>query len=140
MPPPLEIALAGPDEHAAILALHREAGWPGTHVDGEVWVARARGRVLASAQLIELAPALILVDALVVAAAARGRGIGAELMRTILPTRAAEWWLECRAERMGFYERLGFQLAEEPPAAVSARVGPNAVRAQHFLLLSTLSP
>ena len=140
MPPPLEIALAAPDEHAAILALHREAGWPGTHVDGEVWAARAGGSVIASAQLIELAPALILVDALVVRGDARGRGIGAELLRTILATRAAEWWLECRAERIAFYERLGFEVAADPPSAVTARVGANATRAQHFLRRSALSP
>jgi GNAT superfamily N-acetyltransferase len=139
MLPPLEIGLARLGEHAAILALHREAGWPGTHVDGEVWTVHAGDRLVASAQLVELAPPLILVDAVVVAAGERGRGIGTELMRAALATRAAEWWLECRAERMAFYERLGFELAEAPPAAVAARVGTSATRKQHYLRLSTLS-
>jgi N-acetylglutamate synthase-like GNAT family acetyltransferase len=138
--PPLEIALARPDEHSAILALHREAGWPGTHVDGEVWAVRASGRIIGSAQLIELAPALILVDAVVVAADARGRGIGAELVRALLAPRAAEWWLECRAERIAFYERLGFKLAADPHPAVTERVRANTARQQHFLRLSTLTP
>jgi GNAT superfamily N-acetyltransferase len=138
--PPLEIALAVPEEHEAILALHREAGWPGTHVDGEVWTARTPAGVVASVQVIGLAPALILVDAIVVRSDVRDRGIGAELLRTVLATRAAEWWLECREERIAFYERLGFERSADVPASVTARVGANAVRQQHFLLRSTLSP
>jgi GNAT superfamily N-acetyltransferase len=137
---PLEIALAVPEEHEAILALHREAGWPGTHVDGEVWAVRTTAGVVASAQVVGLAPALFLVDAIVVRADLRGRGIGARLMRTILATRAAEWWLECREERIAFYERLGFELATDVPARVAARVGANATRQQHFLLRSSLTP
>ena len=89
-----------PEEYAAILALHREAGWPGTHVDGEVWAVRAGGNLVGGVQLLELAPALILIDAAVVRAGARGRGIGAEAMRAVMATRQAEWWLECRQERI----------------------------------------
>jgi GNAT superfamily N-acetyltransferase len=142
MSPPLEIARAVPGEHPAILALHREAGWPGTHVDGEVWVVRAGEEVIATAQLIELEPPVILIDAVVVRGSerGRGRGIGTELMRTVLATHAAEWWLECRAERIAFYERLGFELMAEAPGSVSARVGENATREQHFLRLAPLSP
>jgi GNAT superfamily N-acetyltransferase len=135
VPPPIEIAHAEPHEYAAILAFHREAGWPGTHLDGEIWAAR-EGTVLAgSVQLVELAPSLILIDAAVVRADARGRGIGGEMMRAVLATRTAEWWLECRAERIAFYARLGFQVAPamDVPALVSARVGPNAARPQNFL-------
>jgi N-acetylglutamate synthase-like GNAT family acetyltransferase len=135
-----EIAHAEQHESEAILALHREAGWPGTHVAGEVWVAREAGQVVGSAQLIELEPALVLVDAVVVRANARNRGIGAELMRTVLTRRAAHWWLECRSERVAFYQRLGFAVVNEAevPSVVKARVGSNHVRPQFFLHGSTI--
>ena len=140
--PSAEIAHALPGEHAAILALHREAGWPGTHLDGEVWTARAAGELIGSAQLIELAPGLILIDAAVVRADARGRGIGSEMVCALLATRTAEWWLECREERVAFYERLGFTIepSSAVPSPVLARVGTNGARRQHFLRASLLSP
>jgi GNAT superfamily N-acetyltransferase len=133
--PSPEIARALPGEHAAILALHREAGWPGTNLDGEVWAARAAGELIGSTQLIELAPGLILIDAAVVRAEARGRGIGSEMLRAVLATRSAEWWLECREERVAFYERLGFAVEPQPavPLPVLARVGANSTRRQYFL-------
>jgi predicted N-acetyltransferase YhbS len=139
---PLEIAPAEPAELEPILALHREAGWPGTHLEGAVWAAREGGFLVGSAQLVELAPALLLIDAVVVRTGARGRGIGAELVRTVLATRAAQWWLECRLERVAFYQRLGFALVDEPavPALVRARVGGNRERPQRFLCLATSGP
>jgi N-acetylglutamate synthase-like GNAT family acetyltransferase len=137
----LEIAPAQQHEIEAILALHHEAGWPVTHVDGEVWVAREAGQLVGSAQFIELGPALILVDAVVVHTDARNRGIGAELVRKALARRAAHWWLECRRERVAFYERLGFSLVDEieVPPLIKRRIGSNPSRRQHFLHRSTLS-
>ena len=43
----------------------------------------------------------------------------------------AEWWLECREERIAFYERLGFGVVCGRPSAssVASRVGTNAARA-----------
>lgn len=32
------------------------------------------------------------------------------MLTRIVATRVAEWWLECRTERIGFYERHGFAL------------------------------
>ena len=134
MPERIAISLAEPGDRAAILALHREAGWPGTHLDGEVWGrAHLADEVVGSAQLIELASGIVLVDAAVVRADARGRGIGTALLRTVLATREAEWWLECREERIAFYERLGFVVIDDVPRLVAERVGSNAVRRQHFL-------
>jgi N-acetylglutamate synthase-like GNAT family acetyltransferase len=122
-------------DHAAILALHREVGWPGTHLDGEVWALRESGEIIGSAQLIELEPGLILIDAAVVRADARGRGLGTQMLRTLLATRSALWWLECREARIAFYARLGFEL--QPPSAVPARVtnrvGENGSRRQFFM-------
>ena len=141
MPATREIAYAREDETAAILALHREAGWPGTHVDGEVWVTREAGQLVASAQVIELEPSLVLVDAVVVRTSARNRGIGAELVRAVLASRATHWWLECRRERVAFYQRLGFAVVDEAevPLVVKAGVGGNHGRRQCFLHGSTIS-
>ena len=74
-----------------------------------------------------------------VRADARGRGIGEVLIRSVLATREAWWWLECRAERIAFYERCGFavQREEAVPAIVTARVGVNPARRQFFLQCST---
>lgn len=140
--PFVEISRARPSEHDAILALHREAGWPGTHVDGEVWAARESGAVVGSVQVITLSPGVTLIDAAVVRADARGRRIGADLIDTVLATRAGEWWLECREQRIAFYERLGFAVAHETavPAIVAARVGVNPNRRQFFLSRSTVVP
>ena len=140
MRPSIEFARATPAEDQAILALHREAGWPGTQLDGEVWTLRESGRLAGSVQLIELAPGLVLIGAVVVGASARGRGIGAEMVQKVLATRRAEWWLECREQRIAFYERLGFTTAPgvEVDQRVRTRVGPNSTRQQHFLRISTL--
>ena len=107
----------------------------GTQVDGEIWAVREAGRLIGSVQLLDLAPGLILIDAAVVRANARGRGIGTQMLRTILATRSAEWWLECREERIAFYERLNFSvvLPSTVPTSVASRVGTNPVRAQFFL-------
>lgn len=136
---PIEIAHATPGEHAAILELHREAGWPGTHVDGEVWAVREGVEIAGSVQLLELAPGTILIDAAVVRMDARGRGIGTEMLRAVLATREAQWWLECREERIAFYQRLGFQIERDArvPPLVKARVGANGMRRQFFLQRST---
>jgi GNAT superfamily N-acetyltransferase len=136
------ISRATASEHEAILVLHREAGWPGTHVDGEVWVAREAGDVVGSVQLIELAPRLTLVDVAVVRADSRRRGIGTAMVTAVLGSREALWWLECRAERIAFYERLGFSVESDDavPAIVTARVGGNTARRQFFLRRSTVSP
>jgi GNAT superfamily N-acetyltransferase len=138
----VEISLATASEHGAILALHREAGWPGTHVDGEVWAARDAGDVVGSVQVIELAPRLMLIDAAVVRADSRGRGIGTAMVTAVLATQEALWWLECRAERIAFYERLGFAVERDAAVAaiVTARVGVNPKRRQFFLRRSTVSP
>jgi GNAT superfamily N-acetyltransferase len=139
----LQIARAVPGEYPPILALHREAGWPGTHVDGEVWVMREAGGIAGSVQLLELAPCLLLIDAAVVRADARGRGLGTQLLGAVLATRTADWWLECREERIAFYERLGFRVApaDAVPEPVAVRIGGNATRRQFFLhRAATVSP
>ena len=139
MPPPIQVAPATREEHEEILALHREAGWPDTHLEGEVWVLRDLGGLAGSIQLIELVSGLILIGAIVVRSDARGRGLGSEIARFVLATRTAEWWLECREQRMAFYGRLGFAVVAtaEVNEVVRERVGPNSAREQNFMRRST---
>ena len=83
---------------------------------------------------------MILIDAAVVCAPALAvAGSGPSWSRTVLATRAGEWWLECREQRVAFYERLGFAVvrADAVPAIVAARVGANPDRRQCFLRRST---
>ena len=139
VPPSIQVAPATREEHEEILALHREAGWPDTHLEGEVWVLRDLGGLVGSIQLIELVSGLILIGAIVVRSDARGRGLGSEMARCVLTTRTAEWWLECREQRMAFYGRLGFAVvaAAEVNELVRERVGPNSAREQNFMRRST---
>jgi N-acetylglutamate synthase-like GNAT family acetyltransferase len=53
----------------------------------------------------------------------------------VMATRRAEWWLECREERIRFYTRMGFHLVEgaEIPASVLQLVRPRTDRQQHFM-------
>jgi N-acetylglutamate synthase-like GNAT family acetyltransferase len=107
----LEISLAPKSDYDAILALHHEAGWNPSRVDGEVWAVWEQGELVGSVQFEEVgSPDLLFVRAMVVREDARGRGIGAKMFNEVMATRAAEWWLECRSERVNFYDRLGFHL------------------------------
>ena len=53
----------------------------------------------------------------------------------VMGTRQADWWLECREERIRFYERLGFQIVVELeiPASVRQLVRPRTHRQEHFM-------
>ncbi|MEX0991153.1 MAG: GNAT family N-acetyltransferase [Actinomycetota bacterium] len=112
---------AGAEAHPAVLALHHEYGWMDEAVSGgELWVARDGDEVVGAVELIELDSARVVVAVAVVGEARRGQGIGSELMSHVLGSRDAEWWTECRDQRIGFYERLGFQVvpAVDLPADV----------------------
>ena len=122
-------------DRAAILALHREAGWRGGEILGEVLVARLDGAVVGAVHLLRYPPAEILVGAIVVRRWLRGRGTGAALMRAAMTGRAGTWWLECRRERVAFYERLGYALVaeDEVASAVRAAIGAHPSRPQCFM-------
>ena len=130
-----KISRAAVADHDAILELHHEAGWAQSRVDGEVWVARADGELVGSLQFEELPSGYLFIRAMVVRADSRGRGIGGEMLEEVLGTRHADWWLECRDERIPFYSRHGFQVVEERamPAAVRELVRPRTDRRQNFV-------
>ena len=132
----LEIALAPKSEYDAILALHHAAGWNPSRVDGEVWAAWQDGELVGSIQFEEVGtPGVLFVRAMVVREGARGRGIGATMFREVMATRIAEWWLECRTERIAFYHRLGFRVVEEQaiPSYIRGLVRRRTDRKQNFM-------
>ena len=132
----LQISLAPESAYEAILALHHEAGWNPSRVEGEVWGAWERGELVGSIQFEEVGSLDVLfVRAMVVREVARSRGIGAQMLKEVMATRRAEWWLECREERIRFYTRMGFHIVEgaEIPASVLQLVRPRTDRQQHFM-------
>ena len=132
----LWIALAPVSAYDDILALHHEAGWNPSRVEGEVWGAWEHGALVGSIQFEEVgSPDVLFVRAMVVREDARGSGIGTRMFTEVMGTRQAEWWLECREERIRFYTRMGFDLVEEAeiPASVRQLVRPRTDRRQHFM-------
>jgi GNAT superfamily N-acetyltransferase len=123
------------DDRDAILALHREAGWRAEQVLGEVLVARLGGAVAGAVHLLRYPPDEVLVGAIVVCERLRGRGIGAALMRGAMTGRPGRWWLECRQERIAFYERLGYAVVAGDAVAPAVRdaIGEHRSRAQTFM-------
>lgn len=137
----LDVQLSQPGDDAAILGLRRGAGWTASEITGEAWVALLDGEVVGSLQLLPGDADDLLVDAVVVREAARGRGIGSGLMRTVMASRSATWWVECREELRGFYQRLGFVEVERAalPGGIAAHVEPPSAVSwvQHFACLRT---
>ncbi len=139
----LEFTRANETAEETILGHRHEAGWERTSLEGEIWVATDGSVVVGSLQLVDIADDIVLVDAVVVPESRRGEGIGGELMRRVLTTREAEWWLECREERIAFYRCLGFALvaASEVPAPLRAYLDAPGVlpsdRENHFMRLAS---
>jgi N-acetylglutamate synthase-like GNAT family acetyltransferase len=132
----LAIALSPKNDYDAILALHRQAGWNLSRVDGEVWGAWEDGELVGSVQFEEVGSADVLfVRAMVVREDARGRGIGARMFTHVMGTRAAAWWLESRSERVAFYNRLGFRVIDEEdiPPSIRELVRRRIDRQQNFM-------
>lgn len=131
----MEITLASRSDYDAILALHHEAGWVRSRVDGEVWAAWEERELVGSLQFEKVTSDLLFVRAMVVREDSRGRGIGAQMFSDVMKTRDADWWLECRDERVAFYSRLGFEVSDQDgiPASVRALVRPRTDRRENFM-------
>jgi N-acetylglutamate synthase-like GNAT family acetyltransferase len=137
--PELTVAPAPASAYEAILGLHHQAGWNPSRVDGEVWAAWLSDELVASMQFEEVGgPEILFVRAMVVREDLRGGGIGAAMLTRVVATRVAEWWLECRTERIDFYARHGFALvaAEDLPTAIRSLVRTRSDRPQNFMVRS----
>ncbi|MDX6407662.1 MAG: Acetyltransferase domain [Gaiellaceae bacterium] len=131
----LVVSRAEKSDYEAILALHHDAGWVPSRVEGEVWGAWEGRELVGSVQFEEVGKDFLFVRAMVVRRDSRNRGIGAQMFREVMATRDAEWWLECRQERIRFYSRLGFVVVEQRniPAAVRQLVRARTDREQFFM-------
>ena len=114
----------------AIVGLYREAQWgaPDPHQSGEFWVARRGDRPVAVAHIVDAPAGFAYLDAIVVTKSLRSTRIGTHLLRQILRTRRAGWWLECRRELIPFYTPHAFVIApmDQVPDWVRQRVGTRA--------------
>jgi N-acetylglutamate synthase-like GNAT family acetyltransferase len=109
-------------------------------VDGEVWGAWNESGLVGSVQFEEVGGSgLLFVRAMVVREDVRGRGIGATMFNEVMATRVAEWWLECRSERIAFYRRLGFRVAhpQDVPPTIRELVRRRTDRKQNFMAKAT---
>jgi len=94
---------------AAILEAH---GW--SYEDsqlGERFIARGDEAVLGFLRLIDTPTGVYVAD-VIVHPEHRGGGIGSDLMRAAMATRSGPFFLVCHPERLGFYQRLGFDATD----------------------------
>ena len=92
---------------------------------------------VAAAQILDAAEGYAYLEGIVVTQLARRTGTGTRLLQTIIPTRDADWWLECREELVPFYLPHGFAIADdhEVPDWARAQVGtrPRTITFMHRL-------
>jgi N-acetylglutamate synthase-like GNAT family acetyltransferase len=82
-------------------------GWD-AHADrGTTFFARD-GAVIGCIRLVEVAPATVVVDDMVVDETRRHQGIGSDLMRAAMNSRGGTLYLRCNDEHEPFYARFGF--------------------------------
>jgi N-acetylglutamate synthase-like GNAT family acetyltransferase len=104
---------------ADLLTVHGSA--VGEPSSGTFFVAR-EGAVVGCVRLWEVAPQVLVVRDVMVAAERRGEGVGAQLMQTAMNSRGGRLYLRCGEGEGPFFERLGFAAVEpaELPDAVVA--------------------
>lgn len=82
--------------------------WEDPHLaDGVSFVAR-EGAIVGALCLIELEPQTLVIEDVLVSPERRGKGLGAQLMQAAMNSRGGTMFLGCHAERLPFYNRLGF--------------------------------
>jgi predicted N-acetyltransferase YhbS len=76
---------------------------------GKAYIARD-GAVIGHVQLVEVEPQVVVIDQVLVLEDRRGKGVGTQLMQAAMNSHGGKLYLCCHAERIPFYERLGFTL------------------------------
>ncbi|MCE0864029.1 GNAT family N-acetyltransferase [Pseudomonas alloputida] len=88
--------------------------------DAELWVARAPG-IIAGLSLSAVGEGFWLTG-LFVAPQRRNQGVAARLVEAALAQVGGPVWLFCHPDLMPFYQRLGFDLAQQLPEALASRL------------------
>lgn len=88
--------------------------------DAELWVARAPG-IIAGLSLSAVGEGFWLTG-LFVAPQRRNQGVAARLVEAALAQVDGPAWLFCHPDLTPFYQRLGFDLAQQLPEALASRL------------------
>ncbi|MCG3643298.1 GNAT family N-acetyltransferase [Pseudomonas putida] len=88
--------------------------------DAELWVARAPG-IIAGLSLSAVSEGFWLTG-LFVDPQRRSQGVAARLVEAALVQVGGPVWLFCHPELTPFYQRLGFDLAQQLPEALASRL------------------
>ncbi|MFN2388339.1 MAG: GNAT family N-acetyltransferase [Actinomycetota bacterium] len=104
-----------------IVDLLESNGWGDADVGrGTFFIARD-GTVVGAVQVVEVEPQTLVFDNVLVCDGRRGQGIGGRVVQAALNSRGGTVYLCCHAERLGFYERLGFRKVAVDDAPLSVR-------------------
>ena len=127
-----EARLATAADQPAVSALFVDAGWQEYPAD-EVWVLCESADVVGVMTLIDVAPSLVFIEAVIVTRDLRRQGMATEMLSKVLASRTSTWWLECREELVSLYEPCGFRVMDAVPDAVRAHVPERTDRIQQFM-------
>ncbi len=120
----MEFRLASGTEAERGRELIAALGWNQDDVGaGDPFVAMDDGIVVGSLRLLDAGERTTYVADVVVREDLRGGGIGSQMMRAAMATRAGDFYLVCHDERVAFYQRLGYAdvaKAELPAEVVAA--------------------
>lgn len=106
--------------------------------EGQLWVARRKGEIVAGLNLNPVAGGYWLTG-LLVANEQRLMGVGRGLVAHVLKVEPAQVWLFCEPELAAFYERLGFVESRLLPAALTSRLA-RYQRSKNLLAMARLTP
>jgi N-acetylglutamate synthase-like GNAT family acetyltransferase len=91
--------------------------------EGKAFIARD-GKVIGCVRVVEVEPQTVVVDSVYVDEERRGNGIGSQVMQAAMNSQGGKLFLCCHADRIAFYERLGFSLLpngfDDAPEAVQS--------------------
>lgn len=76
--------------------------------EGKAFIARD-GKVIGCVRVVEVEPQTVVVDSVYVQEDRRGNGIGTQVMQAAMNSQGGTLFLCCHADRIAFYERLGFR-------------------------------
>jgi N-acetylglutamate synthase-like GNAT family acetyltransferase len=83
--------------------------WDDPHLSAGVSFVAREGAIAGALTLIEIEPQTVIVEDVLVTPDRRGNGLGTQLMQTAMNSRGGTMFLCCHAERLPFYQRLGFE-------------------------------